>query len=204
MTVGRMHRANWTEFVSALSADRPISEWGFDPPASFTHAPSTAVFRMVEGPPVGTGQYGICRAYMCEDDGNINVPRRFCIKTLSNGGASAEITAVKELATRSRRAKSGCVQAAVVRVQGSAAEVAMPLYQGTLMDLGTSLTPRARVMIMHSVSISVMRLWNEGLAYCDIKPTNILYKRSSEGGESAPIEVRAEASTAALQAACHA
>lgn len=150
------------------------------PPPSYTHTSSGAVYG--RGEVLGEGQYGRVTVYMLLAPVP-DVPRAFCVKTVT--GDFSEACAIAALDTLAQNLGSGAVEgivaAHVVRVVGETYEVAMPRYDGSLADIEERSDELAYWTLV-SVLRTIMTLWSAGLAYCDLKTSNILFKAEGHRG----------------------
>ena len=175
--------ALWIHFFSALARD------AFDeivPAARYTHTPSGASYG-IRGDCIGKGQYGCVYAYdfmACEFHRMppLGLPRSFCVKHVHREAAT-EVNAVSALAAlmAAHSSAHGFVPAVVLRRDGDCAEVGMPLYTGTLCRLLDQSTPIFATSVVLNLAATVGMLWTAGLAYTDIKPSNVLYQQTKPG-----------------------
>lgn len=157
----------WGDFFSELvPSDSTCS------PDSFTHRASGTLYHWDAN--LGEGQYGCVASYVTRAERGI-VPYRFCIKTIRGDYSEAyAIAALDVLAIQSGPASvSGLVPAFVVSTSCDTYFVAMPVYDGTLSGiekLKIDFAHRCVACVLKTVS----NLWAAGLAYCDIKTSNVL------------------------------
>lgn len=132
---------------------------------------------------VGRGRYGCvvaydylaCAAHATPPPG---LPDSFCVKRVFHD-AHSEVEAISALQPMAR----GCVLAAVLSHDNNndCAEVGMPLYAGTLCDVMRRSTPSFAASVVLKLATTVDALWSIGLAYTDIKSSNVLYHESEQG-----------------------
>lgn len=132
---------------------------------------------------VGRGQYGCVVAYdfaacATHEAPPLGLPHTFCVKRVFRE-AHSEVTAIAALSPWVR----GCVQATVLSHDDNldCAEVGMPLYAGTLCSLLKRSTPGFAASVLLQLATTVGALWEAGLAYTDIKSSNVLYHQSKPG-----------------------
>ena len=169
----------WSNFVSGLDEDTP---W------CYVHRVSKcAYFR--EGGPIGRGQYGNVYKFVAEDLHSAEVaglPSRFAIKSLDKDCAETEIAAVHMLKKMRLPvvAHAGLVRADEVRRRDSVSppRVCMPLYEGDVGSLHIGPCVRNAIRMCECSAAVIESLWASGIAYCDLKMQNILYRRDGRKG----------------------
>jgi len=170
----------WYQFFRNIQRE-PDDDLG--PAAAYLHVPTGARYE-IRDTCVGKGQYGCVFAYdfwPCHghETPPLGLPRSFCVKRVHRE-AHAEVTAIAAIdaLVSTRPAVRGFVHAAVLSHDTERAEVAMPLYTGTLCKLMNESTPAFAASVVLKLSTTVGMLWSAGLAYTDIKTSNVLYHQS--------------------------
>ena len=165
--------AVWENFVSGLRRVPPDAPFG-KLADQYVHIESGAVYEYAGK--IGKGRYGRVDAYRCSAT-NTPCPNQFAVKSMC-GNAEHEILAIHALSAIStvHPKAGGFVQAAILRESGDgSADVAMPVYNGDLCAFSNACTSRFAVRATLSVSMTARALWRSGLAYCDVKTSNVLY-----------------------------
>ena len=173
--------AAWYRFFEGLQRDPPEDKDWSSPAIAYTHTPSSTRYVM-RYPCVGKGQYGCVHAYDAETPPSMDLPCTFCVKFITHD-AHAEVAAVDALSAlvATNPAARGFVPATVLRHADDVAEVAMPLFAGTLCKTMRSSTPVFAVAVVLRLATTIDHLWSAGLAYTDIKSSNILYACTKPG-----------------------
>lgn len=162
-------RTAWEEFVGSLRRVPEDASFG-EPADYYIHSESGAVYE--NKGEIGKGRYGSVYAYHVADDSRPAMAVK-CIRK----GASFEIYAVHSMSaiTATRPKARGFIQAALLRESGDAADVAMPMCNGNISKFSGVCNYRFASDVAHSVATTVRAMWTCGVAYCDIKTTNVLY-----------------------------
>ena len=163
--------AKWARFFGSLTRD-PQTDGDFGVPAiGYTH-PCGAAYCIRDGGDIGNGGYGCVYVYKVVEP-CAGVPEEFCVKCITHD-AQAEVYAVRALSalTQMDMTLKGFVPAAVLRENGEFADVGMPLYRRTLSS--KKMTIGAAMAVVAAVTSVVIRLWDAGLAYTDVKTSNVL------------------------------
>lgn len=179
MSVRRPQRAvlsgqTWAGFFSSLRRREG------NPAAAFIHLPTSVTYSLTGK--LGEGQYGSVYSYAAaREQVPAGLPADFCVKyVFGDHGESSAIAALDEVVACGSPGLKGLVPALVIRNEENVAEIAMPLYTGSLGKINKTDPDLAQAVAMH-VALSVELLWRSGLAYCDIKPTNVLYRITDRG-----------------------
>ena len=186
--------AAWYRFFEGLHRDPPEDKDWSSPAIAYTHTPSSTRYVM-RYPCVGKGQYGCVHAYDAETPPSMDLPCTFCVKFITHD-AHAEVAAVDALSAlvATNPAARGFVPATVLRHADDVAEVAMPLFAGTLCKTMRSSTPVFAVAVVLRLATTIDHLWSAGLAYTDIKsskhPVRLHQARGLRGGAGRPGEHR--------------
>ena len=175
--------SKWSSFFAELQ--RGAGE----PAQTYAHASGATYALDAE---VGHGQYGRVYSYLTRSECDPRVlPKAFCVKCVTVD-ASIEVEAVRALRalTLCNPRAGGFVPAYVLREHvcrsdcncesnckdsnSPAAEIAMPLYAGSLGPLAGKMAVEEAARIVRGVARTVSGLWLAGLAYTDIKVGNVL------------------------------
>ena len=161
--------STWALFFANLKRDPPVEEFGA-PATAYTHSSGLVYARRAGA--IGEGRYGRVYAYAAKEP-RPPLPSSFCVKCIQHD-AKVEVYAVTALAalTATDRSVRGFVPAAVLRTNGEGADVGMPLYSHSMP--AARVHPGAAAAVVAGVTSVVATLWAAGLAYTDIKTSNIL------------------------------
>lgn len=116
---------------------------------------------------IGRGRYGTCFEY-------VSPLRSICVKRIPTDRAAGELEAIEILSKVSPNARRGCVAASVAGTERGFVYIAMPMMSGDIGKLDLPVAPTAALRIVMRLSAILERLWINGLAYCDLKCTNVL------------------------------
>lgn len=170
----------WAAFAADLRRDAADEDVAVGLARAYTHAGSAVRYLRVDTC-LGCGRYGRIYAYLAQAPVAGAVPEAFALKAICFD-AWAEVAAIAAI-HKMDRVPAGVAYASVLRfTTAGSAEICMPLYEGSLQDLVRNPPTHMAVPVCLRVSRIVLAVWDAGLAYCDLKLPNILFKTSSSGG----------------------
>lgn len=162
----------WAAFVAGLSPSQTDRRM-------MVHKPGGGTY-MRTGSAVGCGKYGRVFAFVSRD-APPGTPRGFALKVIPQD-ASCELAAIEALRGLGAALPESLVMGAVLRrLDDGGAEVCMPLFEGTIRGVITIPSPRNAVVISAISARVMLELWDQGLAYCDLKLQNILFRSEGAG-----------------------